>query len=213
MMETPVLGVIGGSGLYQMSGLENSETVDIDTPFGKPSAPVVIGEIAGKRVAFMPATAVGLSHPRSITAPTFTLKKLMFAKLSASARADRCVKITSRALLSFQTRLILRAGETAPSLAMDWSFTLGQRPNLQRACQTSAGGSGGLGQQPMRRQPITIEGRANKADQTSSVKNLDYRHDCLSRSLSCPRGEMCYAIIAHVTDYDVWHVKPVSVKW
>lgn len=46
------IGVFGGSGFY--SFLENTETVDIDTPFGKPSAPPVIGEVGGKRVAFIP---------------------------------------------------------------------------------------------------------------------------------------------------------------
>ena len=55
----PKLGVIGGTGLYAMAGLESAETVDADTPFGKPSAPIVIGEIAGTRTAFVPRHGVG----------------------------------------------------------------------------------------------------------------------------------------------------------
>jgi len=46
------IGIFGGSGFY--SFLEDVEEVELDTPFGKPSAPYVIGEIGGKRVAFLP---------------------------------------------------------------------------------------------------------------------------------------------------------------
>ena len=46
------VGVFGGSGFY--SFLEETEEVEVETPYGKPSAPVVIGEIGGKRVAFLP---------------------------------------------------------------------------------------------------------------------------------------------------------------
>ena len=52
------IGVFGGSGFYGF--LESTETVEIDTPFGKPSAPPVIGEVAGRRVAFIPRH--GLQH-------------------------------------------------------------------------------------------------------------------------------------------------------
>jgi 5'-methylthioadenosine phosphorylase len=46
------LGVFGGSGFY--SFLEDVEEVEVETPFGPPSAPVVMGEVGGKRVAFLP---------------------------------------------------------------------------------------------------------------------------------------------------------------
>ena len=46
------IGVFGGSGFY--SFLEDVEEVELETPYGRPSAPVVIGEVAGKRVAFLP---------------------------------------------------------------------------------------------------------------------------------------------------------------
>ena len=47
------IGVIGGSGLYEMEGLRILEEREIETPFGKPSDPYVIGEIDGHRVAFL----------------------------------------------------------------------------------------------------------------------------------------------------------------
>jgi 5'-methylthioadenosine phosphorylase len=46
------IGVFGGSGFY--SFLEDVEEVEVDTPFGKPSAPLTIGEVGGRRVAFLP---------------------------------------------------------------------------------------------------------------------------------------------------------------
>lgn len=48
------VGVIGGSGLYEMSGLENIESVNVETPWGKPSDEIVICSARGFRVAFLP---------------------------------------------------------------------------------------------------------------------------------------------------------------
>ena len=47
------LGIIGGSGLYSFEGLENRRTVIIDTPFGLPSSPIILGEVHGKQLAFL----------------------------------------------------------------------------------------------------------------------------------------------------------------
>ena len=52
-MERIELGVIGGSGLYGLAGLANQREVDLSTPYGKPSDPIVVGELAGRRVAFL----------------------------------------------------------------------------------------------------------------------------------------------------------------
>ncbi len=48
------IGVIGGSGLYELEGLENVKEVKLNTPFGRPSDSYVIGELEGVRVAFLP---------------------------------------------------------------------------------------------------------------------------------------------------------------
>ncbi|MFO7167067.1 MAG: MTAP family purine nucleoside phosphorylase, partial [Chloroflexota bacterium] len=58
-MEDVTIGVIGGSGLYAMEGLEDVERVELETPFGRPSDTYVIGRIAGWRVAFLPRHGVG----------------------------------------------------------------------------------------------------------------------------------------------------------
>jgi 5'-methylthioadenosine phosphorylase len=56
---SPLLGIIGGSGLYAMDSLADAQPVEIDTPFGKPSDAYVVGHIDGQRVAFLPRHGVG----------------------------------------------------------------------------------------------------------------------------------------------------------
>ena len=53
-MSEKTLGIIGGSGLYDLPGLEERETVEIETPFGKPSDVLVTGTLHGVRMAFLP---------------------------------------------------------------------------------------------------------------------------------------------------------------
>jgi 5'-methylthioadenosine phosphorylase len=55
------VGVYGGSGLYSL--LEDVEQVEVDTPYGPPAAPVTIGEVAGRRVAFLPRHGRDHEHP------------------------------------------------------------------------------------------------------------------------------------------------------
>jgi 5'-methylthioadenosine phosphorylase len=58
-MPEATIGVIGGSGLYAMEGLDNVERVELTTPFGAPSDAYIIGTIAGRRVAFLPRHGIG----------------------------------------------------------------------------------------------------------------------------------------------------------
>lgn len=51
-MEKVKIGIFGGSGFYKL--LEKAEEIDIDTPYGKPSAKITIGEYAGKKIVFLP---------------------------------------------------------------------------------------------------------------------------------------------------------------
>ncbi len=50
----PRIGIIGGSGLYQIEGLENAEHVKVETPFGEPSDEFILGQLEGREVAFLP---------------------------------------------------------------------------------------------------------------------------------------------------------------
>jgi 5'-methylthioadenosine phosphorylase len=61
LRERAEIGVIGGSGLYEF--LDAPELVDVTTPYGPPSAPVAVGEVAGRAVAFLPRHGVRHEYP------------------------------------------------------------------------------------------------------------------------------------------------------
>ena len=58
-MDRPPLGIIGGSGFYSMPGFSGQQTMDIETPFGRPSAPPERGTIAGRPVVFLARHGIG----------------------------------------------------------------------------------------------------------------------------------------------------------
>lgn len=73
-----MLGIIGGTGFYKLQGLETVEEVEMDTPFGKPSAPLTRARYAGKEVFFLPrhgARHQFLPHEVNYRANIFALKK------------------------------------------------------------------------------------------------------------------------------------------
>lgn len=59
------LGIIGGSGLYDMAALENRRSQRVETPWGEPSDELVFGTIAGTEVVFLPRHGVGHRIPPS----------------------------------------------------------------------------------------------------------------------------------------------------
>src|SRR4051812_20029797 len=83
------IGIMGGSGLYDMAELTDREEKSVTTPFGDPSAPYVIGTLRGKRVAFLPRHGVGhrlLPSELNFRANIFGFKVLGVEQiLSASA--------------------------------------------------------------------------------------------------------------------------------
>jgi 5'-methylthioadenosine phosphorylase len=225
MSNPPVLGVIGGSGLYAISSLKDVETLEMDTPFGKPSAPVVIGSMNGKRVAFL--ARHGLGHTITPTevnyrANIFAMKMLGIPRIvSISACGslredyapghivipDQVVDFTraDRAHSFFGDGLVVHVG-TANPFCEDLTARVFQAVT-QTGVTAHAGGT-----------LITVEGPRFS---TKAESNL-FRSWGMSiiGMTACPEvflareAEMCYVTMAHVTDYDVWRVstEPVSVE-
>lgn len=80
------LGVIGGSGLYQMTGIERGEWVAVDTPFGAPSDEYFVGELDGVRLVFLPRHGRGhriLPSELNFRANVYGMKKLGVEQLIA----------------------------------------------------------------------------------------------------------------------------------
>jgi 5'-methylthioadenosine phosphorylase len=79
MDERADIGIIGGTGLYQMDGFTDVREVAVPTPFGPPSDSLFVGSLDGRRVAFLPRHARGhriLPHELNFRANVFAMKKL-----------------------------------------------------------------------------------------------------------------------------------------
>lgn len=223
MSEKPLLGIIGGSGLYAIPGLEDVREEKVKTPFGDPSSPVVVGTLAGRRVAFLARHGIGHIIPPSqvnYRANIYALKSLgvrFVAAVSAcgSLREDyapgnvviptQLFDFTSRRARSFfdEPGLVAHVGVADP-----FCNDFGQQ--LYSACKAAKaavhlGGS-----------YITIEGpRFSTRAESNSYRS--WGHSIIGMTTSpeaflAREAELCYAVMAHVTDYDVWHEEPVSVE-
>jgi 5'-methylthioadenosine phosphorylase len=224
MANNPLLGVIGGSGLYGMSNLQNQETLEIDTPFGKPSAPLVMGTISGKQVAFLARHGIGHHiSPSEVNyrANIYAMKKIGVKKIvSISACGslredyapghivipDQIFDFThGRSRSFFGEGMVAHVGVADP-LCADLSTQV-------LASVTAAGATvhqGGT--------LITIEGPRFSTRAESNVYR-GWGMAIIGMTASpevflAREAEICYSIMAHVTDYDVWHIseEPVSVE-
>jgi len=220
----PKLAIIGGSGLYAMPGLKNTQELDLDTPFGKPSAPIMVGELEGQAVAFLARHGIGHTiSPSEINyrANIYVLKSLgvqSIVSVSAcgSLREDYAPGdlVVPDGLFDFtkrRNRTFFEGGFVAHIGVAD-PFCYALSGDLVAAIHRTdavvhAGGDF-----------ITIEGPRFS---TKTESNL-FRKWGLSiigmttspEAFLAREAEMCYAVMAHVTDYDVWHVseEPVTVE-
>src|SRR3712207_7209116 len=75
----PAIGIIGGSGLYQMEGVENATEQRVETPFGDPSDALIGGQMHGRQVYFFPRHGPGhriLPHELNYRADIYALRSL-----------------------------------------------------------------------------------------------------------------------------------------
>jgi 5'-methylthioadenosine phosphorylase len=77
-----LFGIIGGSGLYAFDGLQNRKTVIIETPFGLPSSPIVLGEVHGNRLGFLARHGIG--HPLSPSEVNYRANIYAFKQLGVT---------------------------------------------------------------------------------------------------------------------------------
>jgi 5'-methylthioadenosine phosphorylase len=112
-----MIGIIGGTGLYRMEGLEVTRTSEIETPFGRPSGPVMLGRLAGREIAFL--ARHGLNH--DLLPSEINFRANIWALKSVGVRTI----IGASAVGSLREEI--RPGDLAlPSQYLD--FTKGLRP-------------------------------------------------------------------------------------
>ncbi len=223
MDRMPRLGVIGGSGLYGLEGLTAVETRAVVTPFGEPSSPVVIGDLHGRTVAFL--ARHGQDHhiaPDEVNyrANIYALKalgveRLLSVSACGSLREDYAPgeivvpdqlfdNTRGRATSFFGDGLVVHVSVAEPFCP--------ELSALTAAGTEQAGGTvhrGGAS--------ITINGpRFSTRAESNTFRSWGM---AVIGMTTCPEAflareaEICYAVMAHVTDYDVWHVsqEPVTV--
>ena len=226
MSNTPIsLGVIGGSGLYAMPGLTDVEERTIATPFGEPSDAVIIGALHGKRVAFLPRHGRGHRlNPSEVPyrANIWALKSLGITHVvSVSACGSLREQMKPRDIVVPDQLFDFTKGKRAASffdsgvvghvsIGEPFSKSLGA---LVSSAAKQAGGTvhdGGT--------LITIEGPRFSTKAESHAFRA-WGCDIIGMT-ACPEAflareaEIDFAIMAHVTDYDVWHEEeePVTVE-
>jgi 5'-methylthioadenosine phosphorylase len=224
MTDTPVLAIIGGSGLYHMPGLTDVEEHDLDTPFGRPSDPIVVGTLAGQRVAFLARHGRGHRFtPTEVNyrANLFALKRLGVERVIAvsacgSLREDYApghivipdqiydnTKLRPRTF--FGDGLVAHVGVAEP-----FCPTLSnQLYEAVRSTGATVHRGGAF---------VTIEGpRFSTKAESNTFRKWGMSLVGMTTSpeaFLAREAELCYACMAHVTDYDVWHVseEPVTVE-
>jgi 5'-methylthioadenosine phosphorylase len=222
MTEPVLIGVIGGSGLYNMPGLTDIETRALDTPFGKPSANVVIGTLRGKRVAFLPRHGVGHVYTPS-TVPyqanicalkMLGVKQIIAVNACGSLREDYAPGHIvlpdqlfdhtrgARPRTFFDTGLVAHVSVADPFCA----HLNGVTADAVEAVGGTVHRGGAY---------IIIEGTRFSTRGESEI----FRQWGVSiigmttapEAFLAREAEMCYVTMSHVTDYDVWHVSEEAV--
>ena len=224
MLEEVKLAIIGGSGLYSMSGLTGIKEYDLDTPFGKPSAPIIVGMLENQRVAFLARHGIGhhiMPSEVNYCANLYALKflgaeRVVSISACGSLREDyapghivipdQIFDLThKRARTFFGEGLVAHASVAAP-------FCPDLSTQLEKAMRATGaivhrGGSFIIIEGP--RFSTRAESNTYRAWGMSIIGMTTAPEAFLARE-----AEMCYTVMAHVTDYDVWHVSeaPVTVE-
>lgn len=209
------IGVIGGSGFYQMEGLSDIEEVDLDTPFGKPSDSLILGTIEGKRVVFLPRHGVGhrlLPSEINVRANIYALKSLGVEWIvSVSAVGSLKSEIEPRHFVvpdqlfdHTKNRVSTFFGDglvAHVSLAHPFCPVLSEliyEGGASVGVTTHKGGT-----------YICMEGPAFSTQAESNVyRQLGFDVIGMTAATEAKlarEAEICYATLACSTDYDCWH--------
>jgi 5'-methylthioadenosine phosphorylase len=215
------VGVIGGSGLYNMEGLTEVEKVKISTPFGEPSDAILLGNLEGQRVAFLPRHGEGHRiSPSELPAKAniYALKSLGVERIvSVSAVGslkeeikpldivipDQIIDCTKGRASTFFTDGIV--GHV--SLAEPFCPVLSQ---LSFEVSTKVGAKVHKGGTYLVTEGPQFSTKAESKLYRSWGADV-IAMTALPEAKLAREAEICYAIIAFVTDYDCWHPSCESV--
>jgi len=214
------IAIIGGTGIYEQSAFENVKEVDIDTPFGKPSDKILVGEFEGRKVAFLPRH--GRGHVYSPThvpyrANIYALKKLGVERIISVCAVgslkeeikpldivipDQLYDKTKFRPSTFFEDVVVHVGFAEPFCPELRKITIEVLESL------------GYSYHP-KGTYVCIEGPQFSTKAESYVhRQLGFDiigMTALPEAKLAREAEICYVTIATVTDYDVWKEEEVDV--
>ena len=211
----PVIGIIGGSGIYDIEGLEDAQWIPVASPFGAPSDELLVGFLNGQKMVFLPR------HGRGHRIPPSELNSLANIDVLKRAGVTEIISLSA-------------CGSLKEQLAPGTFVVVDQFIDRSFARRKSFFGAGlvahvTFGHPVCGRLGDAIEEAANELDiktvrggtylvmegpqfSTLAESNLYRSWDCdVIGMTNLPEGklareaEMCYATVAMVTDYDCWH--------
>ncbi|MGH7895157.1 MAG: S-methyl-5'-thioadenosine phosphorylase, partial [Candidatus Binatia bacterium] len=222
-MSEPTLGVIGGSGLYELPGLTDVEHRRVRTPFGDPSDEIVVGRLGGTRLAFLPRHGRGhrlLPSELPFRANLYALKTLGAEwVLAVSAVGSLREEIHPGHVVvpdQFIDRTRSRMAESTffgRGIVAHVQFADPFCAPLSRALAAAARGQGATVHEGG--VYVCIEGPHFSTRAESHLYRSWGAHVIgmtnLQEAKLAREAEMSYATLALVTDYDCWHVSHASV--
>jgi len=222
MASAPLFAVIGGSGLYQIPGLDQIKEHLLETPFGKPSGPILEGELSGQRILFL--ARHGSGHPINpgqvnYRANIYALKSLGVNRVISinacgSLREDyqpgdivipdQIFDMTKHRINTFfEDGLTAHVG-TADPFCPDLSN------HLSRALKAGGAKVHEVGWF------VVIEGpRFSTRAESHTFRSWGMSIIGMTsapEAFLAREAELCYAAIAHITDFDVWHTREEAVS-
>ncbi len=214
-MTKSVLGIIGGSGVYDLPGLEKTQTKAIDSPWGEASAPLLMGEISGLPIVFLSRHSKGHRHsPSDIN---------YRANIDVLKRAGVTDLISLSACGSFKEKLppgtfvlvdqfVDRTHKRESSFFgkgcvahVSMAHPVSPRLRIHLAAAAMAEGINVVRDGTY----VCIEGpQFSTLAESLTYKNLGYSvigMTNMPEAKLAREAEMCYATVAMVTDFDCWH--------
>src|SRR6184192_1472359 len=221
----PAIGIIGGSGLYQMEQLRDATEQKIETPFGSPSDALIGGNISGRRVYFLPRHGRGhriLPHELNHRANIYALRSLNVRwVISVTAVGSLQEKYAPRDVLlpsQFYDRTSLRVAHTffGEGIAAHIAFAEPISAKLRNLLVESARSVGVTAHNGGTY--VNMDGPAFSTRSESEL-NRRYGFDVIgmtnvAEAKLAREAEIALATMAMITDYDCWKVEeePVSAQ-
>jgi 5'-methylthioadenosine phosphorylase len=221
-MAAPIIGVIGGSGLYQMEGLSRIREISVTTPFGKPSDKLIRGRLDEADLIFLPRHGKGhrwLPTELNFRANIFALKKLGVERIiSVSAVGslreniapghlvipDQFIDRTSQRPSTFFGKGIVAHVSMAEPFCKDLSRVLANSARSENA-QVHGGGT-----------YLCMEGPQFSTRAESHLYRSWNAHVIgmtnLQEAKLAREAEICFGTLALATDYDCWNESAGDVE-